>query len=76
MSLVTLAEKLSDTIDNPRNQTIFISHADTLEDAEFLASKIKELVIVDKIVISDIGPVIGSHSGPGSIALFFIAKER
>lgn len=76
MSLVNLAEKLSDTIDNPRNQTIFISHADTLEDAEFLASKIKELVIVDKIVISDIGPVIGSHSGPGSIALFFIAKER
>lgn len=76
MSLVNLAEKLSDTIDTPRNQTIFISHADTLEDAEFLASKIKELVIVDKIVISDIGPVIGSHSGPGSIALFFIAKER
>lgn len=76
MSLVNLAERLQETITAPEKQSVFISHADALEDAKFLASKIKEFVTVDNIVISEIGPVIGSHSGPGTIALFFIANER
>lgn len=57
-------------------QTIFISHGDCLEDAEQLAKLIREKVAVQDIIISYIGPVIGSHSGPGTIALFFLSKER
>lgn len=75
-SLTALAEKLANTITNPEKQTIFISHAEALEDAQFLANKIKELCPVKNIVFSSIGPVIGSHSGPGTIALFFFATQR
>lgn len=75
-SLNALADKLADTITNPQEQAIFISHADALEDAQYLANKIIELVSVKDIILSNIGPVIGSHSGPGTVALFFFATER
>lgn len=58
------------------NQTIMISHADALEDAEFLKSKITEKTGITDIIITDIGPVIGAHAGPGTVALFFIGKTR
>lgn len=75
-SLTACAEKLAATIIEPANQTIFISHAEALEDAQFLANKIEELCPVKEIVLSSIGPVIGSHSGPGTVALFFFATQR
>lgn len=75
-SLNALADKLATTITDPTNQVVFISHGDAFEDAQFLADKIFETSHVKEIVISDIGPVIGSHSGPGTIALFFFATER
>ncbi len=54
----------------------FISHGDCLLEAELLASKIKEEAGVEKVVISYVGPVIGTHSGPGTLALFFMGTER
>ena len=57
-------------------QPIFISHGDAREDAELLANMIRESFPVKEIVINYIGPVIGAHSGPGTIALFFLAKGR
>lgn len=50
-----------------------ISHADCLEDAEYIRQNIKELKGVDS-VITNLGPIIGSHSGPGTIAFFFVSK--
>ncbi len=75
-SLIALYEHMEQTVVNPKEQVIFISHGDALEDAEFLANMIKEKLQVKEVVISKIGPVIGTHSGPGTIALFFFGTNR
>jgi DegV family protein with EDD domain len=59
-----------------KNQEIFISHGDCIEDAELLADKIRKEFKVKNIVINFVDQVIGSHSGPGTLALFFMGKER
>ena len=59
-----------------QNQTIFISHGDCLEDANFLADIMRSRFNVRDVVISYVGPVIGAHSGPGTVALFFVGTER
>ena len=55
---------------------IFISHADCLEEAVKLATIIKEKYGRTVEMITEIGPVIGSHAGPGTLALFFEAVQR
>ncbi len=67
---------MQETAVNPEQQTVFISHGDALEDANYLADMIRDQLGVKDILISHIGPVIGSHSGPGTIALFFLATQR
>lgn len=57
-------------------QTVFLTHGDCLEDAEYVASLVKERFGVEEVVINYVDPVIGSHSGPGTIALFFLADKR
>ena len=58
------------------NQVIFISHGDCLDEAEYLAGIMRDRFHVKDVVISYVGPVIGAHSGPGTMALFFVGKER
>ena len=60
------------------DQTIFISHGDCREDAEFVKNELVSRCgcAPEKIILSMIGPVIGSHSGPGTVALFFRGKDR
>ena len=60
---------------NYADMTIFISHGDCLEDAQYVADKIKAYG-VKRLCIGDIGPVIGAHSGPGTVALFFLGGPR
>lgn len=55
---------------------IAISHGDCEADADYVVSKIKEKYKIGKVIKNYIGPVIGSHAGPGTIALFFYGKER
>jgi len=71
-----ILNQLLDTIDVTYKQTIFISHGDCKEDAEYLASLIRKEIDVEDIIIGEIGPVIGAHSGPGTLAVFFIASHR
>ncbi len=59
-----------------REKIAFISHGDCLEDAEYVAGLIKERMGFDNILINYVGPTIGAHSGPGTVALFFFGKER
>lgn len=60
----------------PIKQTVFIGHGDDLESANHLAKLIREHFELEKLVINMIGPVIGSHTGQGVLALFFIAEHR
>ncbi len=55
---------------------VYISHGDCEEDAVLLASMLKECYGVDVNMMVNVGPVIGAHSGPGTMALFFVGKER
>lgn len=58
------------------NDTIYISHADSFEDAEFMGEKIKHELGVKKVAYSTIGPVIGMHSGPGTFLISYYGKKR
>lgn len=59
-----------------KDQTVGISHGDDIERAEKLAAMIKEKFGVKKVIIEMVGSVIGAHSGPGTIALFFLNKTK
>lgn len=59
-----------------KNDIVFISHGDALEDAEYVRELIKERFGIDSFLINRIGPTIGAHSGPGTIALFFMGTSR
>lgn len=56
-------------------EEMYISHADCLEEAQSVRDRIAERLNI-KPEIMDLGPVIGSHSGPGTIAIFFVGKDR
>lgn len=75
-SIRALVAEMEKTAIDPVNQTVFISHGDCVEDAEFLAALIREKTGVKDIIIGYVGPVIGAHSGPGTLALFFVANHR
>lgn len=76
-SLQALVNKMGETALQPiSEQTIYITHGDCLEDAEYLADLIRERFGVKDIMINWVDPVIGAHSGPGTMALFFLAKHR
>lgn len=75
-AIKTLAEKFSNHAVDPENQMVFISHGDCLQEALTLKEIIEKEHGVKNFMINYIGPVIGSHSGPGTIALFFIGQNR
>jgi len=74
-SLDTLAKIMSERLVKEKATKFFISHGDCLEEAEYLANKIKESTGITEYLLGYIGPVIGSHSGPGTMALFFRGKR-
>ena len=73
-SIAALAEKLDELAED--TDTVFISHGDCEEDAKTLESMIRQKHPVKTCVINYVGPVIGSHSGPGTLALFFLGKHK
>ena len=75
-SIDALAAKIGETGINPAEQTMFICHGDCIEDAEYLAEKVKKDYGVKEVIIGYTGVVIGSHSGPGTLALFYLGTER
>ncbi len=76
-SLNALVDHMAQTANAPvADQTVFITHGDCLEDAEYLAAQVRERFGVTDIMINYVDPVIGAHSGPGTMALFFLASER
>jgi len=75
-ALTALVDEMEKTAVNPQEQVVFISHGDCLQDAQTVARMVQERLGVPKVVINYVGPVIGSHSGPGTVALFFFGKHR
>ena len=73
-SLTALVDHMEQTATDV--DTVFISHGDCLADAQFVADAVRERLGVQDIRINYVGPVIGNHSGPGTVALFFLGKER
>ncbi|MCR6545079.1 DegV family protein [Dehalobacterium formicoaceticum] len=75
-SIKNLADILQERIVEPEKQIIGISHGDCLEDANYLKEIIMDCTPVKDVIINFIGPVIGAHAGPGTLALFFFGQER
>lgn len=75
-SLKSLADKTMELADPKQGQMIFISHSDCLEDAKAVGERLKEEGLARDVVYNHIGPVIGSHTGPGTVAVFCLGTER
>ena len=77
-SLMALVDNMERTIGSYRdkNDIVFISHGDALEEAEYLAGLVKERFGIENFLIHPVSPTIGAHSGPGTIALFYMGDRR
>ena len=75
-SIKALADEAEKRGINLKEQTIFISHGDCVEEANYLGDIMRSRFGVKDVVVNYVGPVIGAHSGPGTIALFFLGTER
>ena len=75
-AIEALANKYAELSYEEKNTPIFVSHGDCEEDARQLVALLKERHGAEVTLLTEIGPVIGSHSGPGTIALFFVGKHR
>ena len=75
-SIDALAKKVAELGEGFNNETMFISHGDCPEDAAYLANILKEKHGAKHVHINHVGAVIGSHAGPGVLALFFLGNHR
>jgi len=76
-ALRALADAVSDRILHPEGQQLYLTHADCLEEAQMVVDVIKaRLPGIAGITVGHIGPIIGAHSGPGTLAVFFLGRNR
>lgn len=75
-ALTHLVDRLEKSVGDWKNDCFMVCHADSEEDAKFVAGLVKERLGVKDCLINYIGPVIGSHTGPGTVALFLLANHR
>ena len=75
-SLQWLVDKMKSKLCELENPVVFISHGDCLDDAEYVRALVQEQTGIKRFEINYIGPIIGTHSGPGTVALFFLGRDR
>ncbi len=75
-SLQALVAQMVETAVEPETQTVFICHGDCLDDAEYTANLIREKTGAKTVIINYVGPVIGAHTGPGVVSIFFLGTHR
>ena len=75
-SLNALVDRMMELADGWENPDVFISHGDCIEDARYVADEVRRRLGKVEITIGYVGSVIGSHSGPGTLALFFMGEHR
>jgi DegV family protein with EDD domain len=71
-----LYNEFKNTATNINNETVYISHADCFEDAQYLKELIDSELTVKEVAINNLGPIIGTHTGPGLLSLAFMGQER
>ena len=75
-SIAALAKQYGELLENAENNEAFISHGDCLSDAEALKDILESQYGARVTLITPVGTVIGAHSGPGTLALFYVGKNR
>ncbi len=75
-SLNALVDRMEQQVQGFENDTVFISHGDCLEEALYVAEQVEKRFGISDILINHVGPTIGAHSGPGTMALFFMGQPR
>ena len=75
-SIDNLFNHMKATAIDPESQITYICHGDCIEDAEYLAKRMKEELGVPEVIIGYTGAVIAAHSGPGTLAVFYLGTER
>ncbi|MDO4452450.1 MAG: DegV family protein [Lachnospiraceae bacterium] len=75
-SLLSLLDKMEKQMQGYENDVVMITHGDCIEDAKYLAEQIRKRFGIENIIINGIGSVIGSHTGAGVVAVFFMGNER
>ena len=76
IALNRMVERVVQTIENPADQLIYISHGDCLDEALYVKEQLLKQIDVKEVLINFIGPVIGAHSGLGTLAIFYRGNER
>lgn len=75
-SLNTIVDMAAEQAKGWDNDIIMITHGDCIEDAEYVAGLVREKMGIENILINNIGTVIGSHTGPGVVAVFCMGNKR
>lgn len=75
-SLLTLLDKMEKQMQGYENDVVMITHGDCIEDAKYVEEQIRERFGIENIIVNGIGSVIGSHTGAGVVAVFFMGSER
>ena len=75
-AIAALLDKIEALGIHPEKQTMFICHADCEEDAKAVAKTIQDRFGTPTVHINYIGPVIGSHTGPNTMGIFFVGTQR
>ena len=75
-ALKALVDNMEKTVTEEGRKLVFISHGDCRKDAATVAEMVKARLGVQEVRMNYIGPVIGAHAGPGTVALFYLGTER
>ena len=75
-AIMDLFNELKNTATSMNDETVYISHADCYEDALYLKELISNELTVKEVLINNLGPIIGTHTGPGLLNLAFMGQER
>jgi DegV family protein with EDD domain len=75
-AIQALLRHMEETVVHPEDQTVLVSHSDCPADAQTLRDMVEERFHPAQVLISELGPIIGTHTGPGMVSLFFLATHR
>ena len=75
-SLISIVDRMEKQMQGYDNDIVMITHGDCIEDAEFVKKQVEERFGIHNVMINGIGSVIGSHTGAGVVAVFFIGDKR